>query len=586
MQVAVFRWKAVGPVLLFGALWATAWVLFADWIARRAIETVGTAMIGAKVEVRSVALRLGHGNVAVRGLTVASPFKALENLFQADELVGDLDLLPLLEKKVVIDRLAAKGLRFGTPRTTDGRTARRADGMLDRVERWGAGLRAPALELARGKIGVGRLDPAQLNTPRAAAALAARADSVKTAWTAALQHLDVAATADSARSMIERLRGARPTDLKLLNDARRTLDQVKTTRERLGALQPSVAAGIALLQSGVAGLDDARRRDYAFARGLLKVPSLEAPDIGAALFGSAAIERFQRALYWAQLARRYMPPGLLPRPTPGPKRVRRAGITVRFPRERAYPAFLLRSGELSFQLARAGGEPGVYAGRLSGLTSDPALYGKPTTAEASAPGVRAAALIDHVRATPHDTAGASLADIKLPGFTLPAFPIRLEPGPGVVTLGFAYYGDSLRASWGVKSDQVRWVRDTTGSTGSELGELVWRVVSGISKLDISASLAGTLERPRLAVSSNLDRALSDRLRAVLGEEIAGAERRLRAQVDTLVENEVAVVRARAAAITGDIPQRLGVEQAQLERVQHALEQRVKELTRLPGVRLP
>ena len=73
MQVAVFRWKAVGPLLLFGALWATAWVLFADWIARRAIETVGTAMIGAKVEVRSVALRLGHGNVAVRGLTVASP---------------------------------------------------------------------------------------------------------------------------------------------------------------------------------------------------------------------------------------------------------------------------------------------------------------------------------------------------------------------------------------------------------------------------------------------------------------------------------------------------------------------------------
>src|SRR5213596_1410215 len=152
MQVAVFRWKAVGPLLLFGALWATAWVLFADWIARRAIETVGTAMIGAKVEVRSVALRLGHGNVAVRGLTVASPFKALENLFQADELVGDLDLLPLLEKKVVIDRLAAKGLRFGTTRTTDGRTGRGADGMLDRVERWGAGLRAPALDLAPGEL--------------------------------------------------------------------------------------------------------------------------------------------------------------------------------------------------------------------------------------------------------------------------------------------------------------------------------------------------------------------------------------------------------------------------------------------------
>jgi len=28
-------------------------------------------------------------------------------------------MLPLLEKRVIIDRLAANGLRFGTPRATD-----------------------------------------------------------------------------------------------------------------------------------------------------------------------------------------------------------------------------------------------------------------------------------------------------------------------------------------------------------------------------------------------------------------------------------------------------------------------------------
>jgi len=44
-----------------------------------------------------------------------------------------------------------------------------------------------------------------------------------------------------------------------------------------------------------AGLTDARQRDYAIARGLLKLPGLDAPDIGAALFGSAAVDRFQRA---------------------------------------------------------------------------------------------------------------------------------------------------------------------------------------------------------------------------------------------------------------------------------------------------
>src|SRR5439155_9355730 len=187
----------------------------------------------------------------------------------------------------------------------------------------------PALQLAHGTLGGVPLEPAQLSTARGASVLRARADSELLAWGASLRQLDVAATADSAKRMIERLRGVRPVDLTLLGDGRRTLDQVKTTRARLDALHQSVGAGIATLQAGVAELDDARRRDYAFARGLLKVPSLEAPDIGAALFGAAAIERFQRALYWAQLTRRYMPPGLLPMAAPGPKRVRRAGCTVR-----------------------------------------------------------------------------------------------------------------------------------------------------------------------------------------------------------------------------------------------------------------
>ena len=71
-----------------------------------------------------------------------------------------------------------------------------------------------------------------------------------------------------------------------------------------------------------------------------------------------------------------------------------------------------------------------------------------------------------------------------------------------------------------------------------------------------------------------------------GEEIAAAERRLRVQVDSLVEKEEAAARAQVAAVAGDIPQQLGVQQAQLEQAQRALEQRLKELTRLPGVRLP
>ncbi|MGH7568013.1 MAG: hypothetical protein ACREL9_03435, partial [Gemmatimonadales bacterium] len=290
--------------------------------------------------------------------------------------------------------------------------------------------------------------------------------------------------------------------------------------------------------------------------------------------------------YWAQLARRHMPPGLLPRADAGPKRARARGTTVHFPRERAYPGFLLRAADLSFVLGAASEHPRTYAGRLTGLTSAPALYGRPTTLEASAPAVRIGAVADHVRDTPRDTAAATLQGVALPGFALPSLPVRLEPGTGTVSLSFALSGDRLRGRWGVRSDAVRWIRDTAAPAGgrADLEQLVWRVVSGVRALDLTAEVSGTLSRPRLSVRSNLDRALAERLRAVVGEEVAAAERRLRAEVDRVVEAQAAPARARVTAVTGEARARVAAQRGRLDSAQKALEQRVREITR--GIRLP
>lgn len=582
MSTRLVRWKAVVPLGVFVALLALGWVLFADRIAKSAVESVGTAVIGAKVEVQRLHLSLAGGKVALQGLVVASPDEPLKNLFEADELVADLDVLPLLEKKVVIDRLAANGLKFGTPRATSGIVQSTGPTATQRVKesvtQWAQSLDVPALQLATGKIAIGQLDPGRLTTGREAQALAARADSAKTAWTAALGAIDVQATTDSAAAMVTRLRGAKPTDLAVLADARRTLTQVRQTRDRVVALERGVKDGLAGLQAGAAGLAAARQRDYALARGLLQIPSFDAPAIGAALFGRAAASRFERALYWTRLAREYMPPGLLPHGEPGPKRVRRAGTNVHFPRERALPGFLLRDAELSFLLEPTAAQPKRYAGRLTGLTSEPRLYGRPTTLSADAPGVRIGAMLDHVHAVPRDSGAAAVLGVALPALALPSLPLRLAPGRGTVLLSFALVGDTLHGRWGVQADAVQWVRDSAAPPGSNVQTLVERVVTGIRGLDVTASLGGTIDHPRLAVSSNLDQAVADRLRAVLAEDVAAAERQVRARVDSLVEPQAAAARQKVTALTSDVAERVSAQRARLDDAQRGLEQRLRQLT--------
>jgi uncharacterized protein (TIGR03545 family) len=593
-RLKIFRWRAVGPLLVLFVIGVVLWWLFADTIARRESQKVGTQLLGAKVEIQRLHLDLAHGKILVQGLTVASPHEAFRNLFQADELVADLDVVPLTEKKLIINRLAANGLRFGTPRETDGRVAAKSgegegegEGIAGRVmaetHAWAGQFQVLALQLATGKVSIDSLDPRRLSAIPAAEALGARADSSRRAWQAAFDTLRLGPTLDSASATLERLRHARATDLAALNEARQAVDRLKRARDRVTTLERGVKTGVANLQAGLTGLDSAKRRDYAFARSLLKLPSLDAPAVGAALFAPGAIKPFERVLYYAQLGRRYMPPGLLPRATTGPRRARRAGEDVRFPKERTLPRFLLRSAELSFVLHPTAEQPQRYAGSLTGLTSDPALYGRPTAFGATGPQLAAGAMLNHVRAIPVDTAGATVGGIRLPAFAVPGVPLRLDPGAATTQLGFNLNGDTIHARFAIRSSSVRWSRDS-GFANSTIGALIWQAVSGISDLDVEARLSGPLHKPDLAVRSNLDQAIAARLRAVLGEQVAAAEKQVRDRVDALVNDKVVPVRARVTEVQNQALAQIAQQRARIDELQKNLEQRLRQL--LGGVRLP
>jgi uncharacterized protein (TIGR03545 family) len=578
-------------LLLLFVILAVLWWLFADTIARRETQRVGTQILGAKVEIQDLHINLRAGDVTIRGLTIASPHEPFKNLLQADELVAEIDVIPLTEKKLIIDRIAANGLRFGTARATDGRVAAKAGGgggasiaerVMAETREWASQFQFPLLQLATGKLSIDSLDPRRLSTLPAAAALAARADSTQQALQAAAQGLNLGPSIDSATATLEKLKTARATDLNTLNEGRLAIEQIKRARDRVTALERGVKTGLAGLQSGLAGLDSARRRDYAFARSLLKLPSLDAPAIGRALFGPVAVKPFERVLYYTQLARRYMPPGLLPRASTGPGRVRRAGEDVRFPKEQALPQFLLRTAELSFLLRPNSDQPQRYAGKLTGLTSDPALYGRPMLASASGPQLSAGAMLNHLRGTPVDTVGATVGGIPLPAFDVPGLPLRLTPGDGTTQLGLKLDGDTIHARFALHTTNAKWSGDS-GIRNTTIGDVIWRTVSGISNVQLEARISGELHNPELAVRSNLDQAIATRLHAIVGQEVAAAERQVRARVDSLVKEKVDPVRAQVSTVQTQAQAQIAQQRARLDELQKQLEQRMRELTR---IRLP
>ena len=605
MSVRIFRWKAIGPLLLLLVVTGVLVVLFAEPVARETTEDASTDLLGTQVDVRKLDLRPREIGADLWRIEVADPFDVNRNLVEAGSIHLTVDPEALAEKKLVVRNLTLRDLRFDTRRDTPARPASGngfAPQLVRAVRQWSQQFDVPLLKLTPfDTIRAIALDPAKLGTVRAASALAARADSTRQALERGLRAVPVGATLDSARALVARLDTVNPRALGIqgTRDAiaavQRNIGQVQETKRQIETLAGDAARGVNELGSGLAAVNEARQRDYAFARSLLQLPSFAAPEIGKAFFGHVSIAHFQQAMYWVQLGRRYMPPGLRPRETSGPPRLRMAGSTVRFPKEHHYPTFLLEAGTVDFSVAE-GLLAGAYAATVRGLTTAPALYGKPTviTARRRAEGralasLDVAAVLDHLTARTRDSVGAVADGVGLPAFSLPGLPVRVDPGTGRTALTFVLRGEDLRARWSIASGNVRWSVDTASRRLNELERLVWRVLGGLTDLRVTAELSGTVKAPRLAVSSNLDQAVSSRLQAVVGEEVARAEQRVRAEVDKLVTAQVDSARERVSTVAAEGRERIESQRKQLEAVEQELRAQLKRLTsgvRIPGIRLP
>ncbi len=615
---SLFRWRAIGPLALLLVLMVLAWLLLLDRVVERGIEETGAYLVGARVDLESADVRLREGSVVLRGLAVTNPGAPMTNLFEAEEIVADVRWLPLLEKKVAVDTVAVRGMRFGTERQESGALDDPSpqSGLVAReVSAWAEGARFPpfSLEGLGQAVNVAAVDPDSLRTLSEARALAGRADAVRAEWDRALATLNPQPHIDSARALVERLQQTDPGRLnvigatRLAGDVRSAISDLGTLRDGVDALSQTAQASLADVRAQFNALDAARRADYGYARGLLKLPPLDAPDISPAVFGDAAIAWVRPVLYWIRLAEQYLPPGLDPRRYRGPDRPRHPGTTVEFPSETSQPRFLVQHGELGLELAGEGVAAGSYLARVTGLTSDPSLYGEPlelvaqrSQAAVGPRDIRLRALLDHVTAPVIDSLDLALDGFALPSLDLDALGARLVLGEGATRLALARTGDELGARLTFSSPRATWERlagtenREPGTEAPQIGsrewaeEFLWRTVSGLREVRIEVQLTGAVQGPALAVRSNVGEAIAGSLRRELGREVQRAEREARAQVDALVSDEVARARRSVAGLETKFRDEIDGALEALGEVGEQLEREVERLTRrLPGgLRIP
>ena len=119
----IFRWRAVGVILLAFVALVICWFLFAETLIRKSAEDSLSETLGTQVDIGRLVIREGDVAVDVGDLAIADPRNPARNLLEAGTITVDLDPVPLAEKKIVIDQVQLSGLRFLTTRATPARPA-------------------------------------------------------------------------------------------------------------------------------------------------------------------------------------------------------------------------------------------------------------------------------------------------------------------------------------------------------------------------------------------------------------------------------------------------------------------------------
>jgi len=590
----IFRWRAIGPLLLLSLLGGVGWLVFGDRLVEAAGEDAGSDLLGTELDLSGLSLRETRPGGNLAGAALTNPLDPTRNLVETGAIELRVDPEALIERKLVIERLSIEDVRFDTPRATPGAVSESgaANQILRSLADWRASLDVPILRLSTiDTVADLVLDPASLETVRRARALIATGDSLTAAARGMVTSLDPDPAIDSAKALARRIG---ETELKSLNllevralgqSARRAVATVDSLIGAVERIEQQTRAGIDSLASAAAALDDARRQDYAFARSLIELPDLAAPQIGRALFGHVSLDRLQQLLYYSHLAERYLPPGLQPRILTGPRRLRRAGVTVEYPKRTELPSFLLREGEIDLAIP-IGGRLHTLAMEARGLTTEPALYDAPATLSAQATiqgdhpvSVSVSALLDHRTSTLRDSIAARFDGIDLPSLRLPGVPLAVDLGTGSSRLLFSRIGDQVRARWSFTTRTAAWRRvDSAGAPATPALELLWQVVSSLEDLEVTAALDGELAHPSFGVSTNLDQALAGRLRELLGGLTARAEQRARAAVDSIVGTPVREARAALTAARSEGLERLRAVRERLADARNEVNTAIRSLT--------
>ncbi len=556
------RWKAFIPIAILIGLVVVFNIFFLDNLVKRAIEKTGEKIFRAKFEIGALDLGFKPLSMEMRKIQAADSSDEWKNLFEIDTVKMTIEPIPILSKKVIINEMTCSGIQWGTKRKTSGKlppkkkrkeeksaVAKLMDSTKDMIVKEASALPISNLDALSKEIKIDDfIDLSELKSIKEIEDIKKNVDTKHKEWDERIKGLKTKKEVDRINKNVKSIRSVKIKTAEDIVKVKETIDKLKEIKRSLNKIkkevkdtQRSFNEDFTYVGKTIKKIEEIKNSDYKFILGKLKLESLETGNISKVIFGPLWVGRVHKALYWIEMSRKYMPPKG-EEEKEKIKKERRKGRDIKFPLKRILPKFLVKkihvSGEKEEFLS--------FKGVITDITSNQPLYGRPTKIDLSGKfekhklsDISFKGSINHVTKKPKDNFVVTVKGIDMKGASLgdvQHIPSKVTKGKADLSTTFSLEEDYLESVITAEARKLKFATKK-GLKKNSFEYIMNDAFSSIDLLTLRGKLSGRPDSLKFQVTSNLDKVIAKKIKAIFGKKLNEAKKQIRDKLDNIVDGK-------------------------------------------------
>jgi len=513
-------------------------VLISDaWVERR-IESFGSSIVGAKVELTGMRFSLLKLHVQWRGLQVADPDNGWFNLFETGHCNFKIDPAPLFARKVIIEDVQVQELRFNTERNTDGSlpARKKADPgePPEIIQKMKQNLKA---ELERMPVFnsseyVFSIDPESLweklspKSPERIRGLVEGYEQKFSRWEREIPNLQEQEDLEALTARLQAIdvkKSSTPVELqqnlRTVNEVSKILDGLRNEYQKL---RTEFERDVEDLQRAESTIILWIEDDLNSAFDSVAPPAISNRNVAMWIFGERITSRVEKFVGFVGKVRTYSEKArrFIPRKEKTP---RLRGQTIRFEDNNPLPNFWIKQIALSGVSAT-----GIrMEGAIENIVTQQDIIDRATTLKVSGEGKGGSGLlfagsIDHRGEKPKELFTLEMQGFSLEGTDFSPFPLlpsKFSGGEGRLSATVAFEGSDLRTAVNFWGSGLRFApEEHDAAVSPALNLLRSELADSIQDLSVAVTVIQNPAEFRLKLSSSIDELVVGRAIHLMREE--------------------------------------------------------------------